>query len=301
MKPVVYVDILFLLNFFVNTVIIYISFMVSKQKLKLWRLILSAVFLSLYACLMFFPKIQIFYSILGKVLALSISSVIAFPTRIVVNLFKNTIILFASYAIMGGVVFALIFTTNFGTSPGSMVSNGEFYINIKASTLIISIMLAYVCVYIIAEFKKTAQINSGQILNIKISFMGKEIHIKGFLDTGCSLRDPQSGFPVIIISPFVAKKLLPKPLYLFFANNNQSNIPVEFLNIYRIIPYSTIDNKKGFLHGILPDSIEIQGSTIKKCVIAVSKQNLSSNKYFDAIFGTEIFEETKIHERTSEI
>ncbi len=283
MKPIVYVDILFLLNFFINTVTIYISFMLSKQELKLWRLILSSGFLSLYACIIFFPEIQFMYSILGKTAALVFACLIAYPTKSLIRLIKNTAVLFLSTAVLGGIVFTLIFATDFGTTVGSAVSNGEFYLNVNASTLMVSILLAYACVYIIAEIKKVTQIQSGQISDLNIYFQGSEISVKGFLDTGCTIREPISNYPAIIINHSIAEKL--------FEGK-------DINNKYRLIPYSTIDNKNGFLSGIFPDKAEIDGNEIKKCIIAVSKENLSPDNSFDAIFGTEIFENTKIQERT---
>ena len=286
MRPIVYVDILFLLNFFVNTITIYISFILTRRDLKLWRLILSAAFLSLYACIIFFPKISFIYSVFGKTFALGTACLMAYPTKSLLMLAKNTLVLFLSTAVLGGIVFALIFATNFGTAVKSAVSNGEFYLNIDASTLLISIILAYFSVYIIAEIKKAAQIRSHQIFDIKITFQDAEIIIKGFLDTGCTLCEPLSNTPAVIVNQSVADKL--------FINQN-------IINKCRVIPYSTIDNQKGFLSGIFPDRVEINGVEIKKCIIAVSKQNLCTDDSFDAIFGTEIYNETNLFERTQAV
>ncbi len=297
MKPIVYVDILFLLNFLLNTVTIYISFMLTKQRIKPWRLTLSAAFLSIYACVMFFPNIYFMYTAFGKAVALSIGCYIAHPTRSVTSALKNTAILFFSTIILGGIVFALTFTTSFGTATGSIISNGEFYMNVDSSTLIISIILAYSCVYVITEIKKTLQIQSGQLLDIKICFQENQIDIKGFLDTGCTLCEPITNTPVIIIDRPSAKKLLSKSLYLFCIGN-QKSVSGEFAEYYRLIPYSTIDKKVSILSGIIPDLVQLDGITIKKCIVAISKQSLSNNDSFSAIFGVDIFEQTKFTERT---
>ncbi len=299
MGHIVYVDILFLLNFFVNTITIYISFLLTKQDLKLWRLVLSAGFLALYACVIFFPKIQFMYSILGKAAALMLACFIAYPTKSWARLIKNTAVLFLSSAILGGIIFTLIFATDFGTTVGSAVSNGEFYFNVNASTLMISILLAYSCVHIIAEIKKSTLLYGNHISRIKIRFQENEICIKGFWDTGCTLCEPLSKIPAIVINQSSAKKLLPKELFDFCINNKHTEIPDKYLNRYRLIPYSTIDSEKGVLSGIFPDKTEIDNTEVKKVIIAISKEELCHQKSFDAIFGTELFEEIKIPERTS--
>ncbi len=297
MKPIVYVDILFLLNFFANTITIYISFIILKEEIKFWRLALSATFLSIYACIMFFPNIRFMYTVLGKIFALTVSSYIAFPAKSYLKLIKNTIVLFTSCAILGGIAFTLIFATNFGTTLGSAISNGEFYFNIKASTLLISTLIAYVCVYITSEIKKSIQKNYQEIFNISVCFNTKTVAFKGFLDTGCTLCEPISKSSVIIINQSIAKKLLPESLYDFCVNNITLKIPDEFLNKYRIIPYSTIDNQKGYMSGVIPDKVIVNDIPIENTVIAISKQNLFPDESFDAILGTEIYEQTIPHER----
>ncbi len=298
MKPVVYIDILFLLNFFVNTVTIYISFILTRQDVKFRRLAASAGFLSLYSCIIFFPEIGFMYTLTGKTIALTLACLIAQPTKSWLKLIKNIAVLFLSTAILGGIAFTLIFATDFGTTVGSAVSNGEFYINIKASTLTISILLSYACVYIISEIKKSAQIHHCHMSDITITFEENKVSLKGFFDTGCHLCEPISKSPAIIINKNIAKKLIPEMLFDACVDVSCKIVPDKYLTKYRIIPYSTIDSHKGYLSGIFPDFVSIDGKTVDKCIIAVSKENLNPDGNYDAIFGTEIFYENNLSERT---
>ncbi|MBR5154992.1 MAG: sigma-E processing peptidase SpoIIGA [Clostridia bacterium] len=294
MKPIVYVDVLFLLNFFMNTVTIYISSLLIRQNLKIWRLLICAVFLSLYACIVFFPNISFLYSVIGKVFVLLLATYLGFSPKGLWELFKGTAILFAVTAILGGTIFTLIFATDFGTVTGSAVSNGEFYINVNPSTLILSIFLAYTCVYIISFIKKQATINSRQILDIVIHFQAKKISLKALLDTGCTLCDPISGSPAIIINKHDAKKLLPQSFFDFCDEKDGVKIPTNYLVRYRTLPFSTIDSKKGFLHGFIPDLVFVNNKVIKKSIIGISDYRLSPESDFDAILGPLILCEESI-------
>ncbi len=290
MKPIVYVDILFLLNFFMNTVTIYISSLIIRQSLKFWRLLICAALLSLYACIVFFPEISFIYSAVGKLITLILATALVFPSKSYGRLFKNAAALFTVTAVLGGIIFTLIFATDFGTTTGSAVSNGEFYIDISPSTLMISVFLAYTCIYIISYIKKQAAIHSGQISDISIHFRAKEISLKALSDTGCTLCDPLSGAPAIIISKSDAKKLLPSSFFDFSDNTSDM---LSFPQ-YRILPYSTIDNKKGVLHGFIPDRVLVNNKTVTKSIVAVSDFQLSPEPDFDAILNPLILTERTV-------
>ncbi len=294
MKPIVYIDVLFLLNFFMNTVTLYISSLLISQQLKIRRLLIGAVFLSLYACIMFFPRISFIYSIAGKLIILFTAAALTFSIKSRYTLFKNAVVLFAVSMLLGGIIFTLIFATSFGTTVGSAVSNGEIYINITPSTLIFSIFIAYSCIYVISALKNRNAINKKQILDLSIHFRSKKISLRALLDTGCALCDPISLAPAIIISRQSANELLPKSFFDFCDSNGNIESPDRDFARYRILPFSTIDCKRGFLYGFIPDIVLVNNKTVEKSVIAVSDYALSPEANFDAILGPLILERTDI-------
>ncbi len=165
---------------------------------------------------------------------------------------------------------ALIFTTNFGSTLGAAVSNSEIYLNISFELLLISIILSYTVVYIISYIKKQNIENEKITAVLNIHFGGRQVTLSALCDTGCTLCDPISGAPAVVISPKIAKELLP-----------QGCINTK----YRPLPFATIDNGKGILDGFIPDKLFIDGKEITHAVIGISKTDMDT---YSAIFNPEL-------------
>ena len=293
MKPVLYIDMLFLFNLFMNSITVFMTSLLLKKHLSALRVLGVSAFLALYSSFMFFPDISILYSVLGKAFILTLSSVMAFGKSRKLEVLKNAFVFFSVSAGLGGIILALIFTTSFGTAVGSIVSNGEIYLNIKASLFLFAIAICYAFIYTISFIKKQALVKDSNIVKGEITFFSKSVHFWGFRDTGCQLLDPVSGYGALIIGPRLSKKLLPHHILKSIKNSPDLSKLGEFSSRYRILPFYTIDKKDGFLHGFIPCKVVINGIIIKKCVVAISDFELSQNLEFDAIFNPMLTQDFK--------
>ncbi len=272
MKPVVYIDMLFLLNFLMDSVTLYTSALFLRKNLSVLRMLLSATVAALYSTVMFFPQLSFTHSIITKTIFLFIISVLAFPSKTPSVIVKNVVVFFCVNTVFGGIMFALIFATEFGVMLGAAVSNGEIYLNISFELLLISTILAYTIIYIITYIKNQNIQNVKHSAKLTIHFGGKCVTISSLCDTGCTLCDPISGAPAVIISPKIAKVLLSKEI-----SGNK----------YRPLPFTTIDNSKGILDGFIPDKLIIDDNEITNSVIGISKTDIDT---YSAIFNPQILE-----------
>ncbi len=297
MEPIVYIDLLFLINFLMDTVIIYTCSKILKKDLKIMRLTVSSSLAAFYSTLAFFPRLSFLSSVIFKIIFFIMPSIVAFPTRKIIEITKNTLILCVTYAVFGGVMFLLIFATDFGTTVGAAVSNGEIYLNISSSVLLLSVILAYLLVYVMSYVNnKNIKINKN-IIKAEICFDNKKITVNALEDTGCSLVDPLSGKPVFVLCHSIAEKLLPKAFW-DYINNHDADIS-EFYNRYKILPFSTIENSSGIMSGFICDYIKFENISISSVVVGISPISLSNNNEFDAILNPEIinnFKEKVNHE-----
>ena len=275
MTPIVYIDMLFLLNLLMDTITLYSASLLLKRSISVLRLFLVSVLLSVYSCTMFFPYISFLYTLAGKLFILCLATILAFPSRSIGDIIKNTIVFFSASAFFGGIIFALIFSTNFGTSVGAAISNGEM----------LSLTISYICIYTLSYIKRHAIIQSSCITWLEISLFSKTIRIKAFADTGCSLCDPLFDRPAIIIGPNAAKKLLPQKILKEFNGTLNVFSLGDYATRYCALPFCTIDSKSGILHGIVPDKIILDDKCIEKCVIALPNNDLCQTSEFDAIFN----------------
>ncbi len=274
MKPIVYIDMLFLLNFLMDSVMIYTASVFLKKNLTVFRMLISSTVAALYSTVMFFPQLSFMHSLLIKTVFLFVISSIAFPFGTPADILKNGIVFFCVNTVFGGIILALIFATDFGVMLGAAVSNGEIYINISFELLLISTLLAYTVIYIISYIKKQNLQNSIHSAVITIHFEKKHVTVSALCDTGCTLCDPISGAPAVIISSEIAKKLLPKT----YCETK-----------YRPLPFTTIDNSKGILDGFIPDKLIVDDKEIIHSVVGISKNNLDT---YSAIFNPYILENT---------
>ncbi len=291
MKPIVYIDMLFFINLVMNTFTLYTTHLLLKREVSLLRLFLSAGVLSLYSCLIFFPEVKFLFSILMKIIVLGICSFIAFPSKHYILAIKNTITFFSVSMVYGGTMFFLIFATDFGTRVGAVVSNGEIYLDIKTSTLMIAAAFSYAFVYVVSYVKKIASFQAENLFKMKISAQGKTISIKAFGDTGCNLMEPITKKPAIIITKEVAEKIVPKDILKLIEDKKDIEILKEDPIKLYILPFSTLGDKKGILYGFSPKEVFINGARIENSVIAISEGPICMNFEFDAIFNPSILKE----------
>lgn len=288
MKPIVYIDILFLINFIMNSLIIYSTSIILKQHVHIFRLVLSASILAVYATVMFFPQLSIIYSVFFKVLILFLAVLIAFPAKRPVVIVKNTVVFFASNLVFGGMAFALIFFTDFGLATGAVISNGEIYLNISTGTLAFSAALAYVVIYILSYIRKNIFHREQLIMNLCITFEGKTITTRALADTGCMAIDPMTQAQAIILSYNAAKQLALEEFFTAINRNFSGQDDEKYIKVYRVIPYKTIGTS-GVMNAFVPDSVEINGMPIKNVVIGIAKDDLSENADFEAVFNPDIY------------
>lgn len=123
-------------------------------------------------------------------------------------------------------------------------------------------------------------------MTIKID--GKEVDLKGITDTGNSLRETFSDYPVIIVESQAIKDLFPSDVYRsIIAVGTVENY--SWNKRFRLIPYNTVSGE-GVLTAFRPDEIVIKsgGKEIKtkKIYVAVSERRISAD--FEAVLNSEI-------------
>lgn len=286
MKSVVYIDILFLINFLMDTVIVYASSLILKRDIHILRLALSAALMAAYSAAMFFPQLSVMYSLLFKIAFMPLTVAAAFPTRSPRQLLKNTAVFCGVCALFGGISFLLIFATDFGTAVGAAVSNGEIYIAWDFPQLAAAAAAAYAAVFAVSYVNTRCRARAKYIYNVSVSLGEKSVRLRALLDTGCAAEDI-FGAPALIINRNCAKELLP---YGFPHS-------AAFSDRYRALPYKTVGQNTGIMHAFVPDLVLIGCKETKKCVVGISEVSLSEGKDFDAIFNPVLLDEQNITER----
>lgn len=292
-----YADVLLLENFIINFFILMITSKLSKMKSKSINLIIGALVGALYIIVIFFPSLKMFFTLSMKIAVSVLMIIIAFTPEKFRDFFRVLSVFYIISFAFGGAAFFLFFITGKG-----LVINGVFYIkDYPLSMLITAFAFAYLLLTFCFGYIQDKLLNEKLIYEITISFKGRIINTNAILDTGNSLKEPISNFPVIVVEYDVLKDVLPESLSEVFKSSGAeinfdklSNLPgdADWQVRIRLIPYSSLGKQNGMLIGIKPDIVKLKGKKfsreISDVIIGIYNSSISKDGKYRALLYPEI-------------
>lgn len=140
LSQVVYVDVLFTLNLFVNYLLLLSGACLLREKAKRWRLLLGAALGAVYSLIIFAPELPNFLSILIKVIFCVTIVLAAYPVHGLRHFGKLTACFLAANFIFAGFMMGiwLLFRPK-----GMVYQNGAVYFDISVTVLIVTAIVCY--------------------------------------------------------------------------------------------------------------------------------------------------------------
>lgn len=266
MKQVIYVDVLIIVNLFVNYFLLLTTSKFLNLKLKLSRLILGEILGAIYSLYIFIPEPNLFVSVLVKLFMSIIMVAAAFEFNKIKQFLKIIVCFYAVNFAFSGTMFALwcAFKPN-----GMIINNDIVYFNISPITLIVSTVISYIIIEIVNRVIEKKQLKNSS-LEIGIKFKDKYIVLNAKIDTGNLLKEPFSNLPVIVVKKSEINLLIPE--FNIFENIENQN-EIKKLKI-RIIPFKTVSGT-GILPAFKPEYVVLKGNLKKQAYVAVC-----SDEYF---------------------
>ena len=186
----VYADVLFILNFLVDFLCLYVSTYICRIKRKLILLFISSLIGGGYAVASLFINSKA--SFLIHIAVLLLMSFIASPSHTLKDIIKLSILYFWISAILGGVATAVI--SNFGIYAEH---SGILYADVSPFSLIMIILSsAFLALPFLLETRN--RINE-KIVDVKIKRKGREKSFNALVDSGNLLSDPLSADGIILV------------------------------------------------------------------------------------------------------
>lgn len=246
----VYLDLLILLNFLVDLLLIIGTNRLAGHPPGVRRALPAAVLGGLYAGVCVLTGWAFLANVLWRFVTLAAMSAIAFGLD-QSGLRRGILFVFLSMA-LGGIALGL--------------GNGGFWSLVLAAGL--------VCLMCLLGFRGRAGQQS--YLPVTLCHMGKTVTLTALADTGNTLRDPVSGSPVLVVDGWVAGALLA-------LSDAQVADPIGTLAAVklpglRLIPYSAVGQTAGLLLGIRVDCVRIDGKETA-CIVAFAPQKLGHGQY----------------------
>lgn len=283
---VIYIDILMILNMFIDYFLLLSCSILLKINLKKGRLILASIVGSFFSLLILLPELNIMLNLLLKVLTGIFLVLIAFGFKGKEIFFKIVAIFFGENLIFIGMTYFILV---FASPPSMLLKNGVTYISISPVILIISSLFSYIATSII-NFFISRRVDLKKIYKIEVEFNHNRVFLDALYDSGNCLVEPFSGKPVCVCEYRRLMGFFSDELTKFFEDFFKNVNCVENLELkkkIKLIPCDTVSGSV-VLPAFLPQSFFVVDLNGKKksydCFIAVTTKNISDGEY-GAIIG----------------
>ena len=279
--PVIYIDVLFLVNFVLNLLMLKTTAVLAARQSRWWRLVFGAGIGALYAVGIFFPALHVLFIFSAKVAVSVVIVCISFRMLHIQEFLKTLGIFYLVCFLFGGAVSGLLYFT--GGEIGGVYSNGAVYFDLPLGKLFLYALLIFTGLLPASSIIKNHMLRQGLHMSVLIECMGRKERINALFDTGNQLTDPVSGLPVCVVEAGCIKKLFPEDIYQLLAFGDVDaiaySLPTQWAARFRLIPFSAVGTNHGILAGIRPDKVRIYAAAgnVKecRCIIAMYPGKLS--------------------------
>ena len=274
---VYYVEYVFVENFIIDFILLFITGKLIKRVIIFKRLIIASLVGSLYVILTFYigREFMTFFIVKFSISVLMI--IIAFDSKGILTNIRVIICFYITSLIMVGIISALYYFT---------------YDKLTVNAIIMSIFTGYAALhFFFKEIKdRINRHNYKRTVNVSIGGISKTF--RGYIDTGNELTDPMTGKHVMVVNIDCIKDILGDELcnkiMEFYDNKCYESLIDENNNIIlRIIKYNTISNSGENMVCIVPDEIEIinnNNSIFIDAIIGIHPKRISMDDYDALLF-----------------
>ncbi len=272
---IIYVDVLFAINFIIDTLMLICGVKISGMRVRLLRIIPGGVLGGLYSAVIFFIDIPDFLLTLSKLAVSAAMILTAVKISTVRDFFVSLLCFYISNLILAGALTALMYLTDIGGKTNALLSNGSVYFNIRFPALIFyAAMLTAAVSWIVREIKRSLRHKNSRAW-VEIRAFGKSVKGEGIIDTGNELTACGGRLPVIIAGFSVVEKLFDEHTAQLIFNNDFATLweNMEYTGKFLIIPYNAVGTECGILTGFRPDCCLIDNIPARDCVIAICRDN----------------------------
>ncbi len=245
---IIYVDLLILINFFIDMLILIGTSVLLKRKTSFIRIIIGA-FIGSISCLLLFYIHDNITLLVYKLLISMLMIIISFKYNSFRYFKDNLIWLYIISIVLGGSIYLV--NDNISLKNNALVFNK----NGMEINLILLLVLSPFIIYKYITQNRRREIVYSNYYDISIYYDNEVINDIGFLDTGNNLKDPFFSRPIILIN----KSLMRKKVNTF------------------LIPFYTVNNHD-LLEVFKPKKVIVNNRIIKRVLIGITDVNIDGIK-----------------------
>ncbi|MDR0821119.1 MAG: sigma-E processing peptidase SpoIIGA [Oscillospiraceae bacterium] len=267
---VIYIDVLFVLNFYVTALLIKSTAFLLRTPVSTARLLAGAGLGGLSSLLILADTKDGFALFLLKVLIGLMITFAAFQFSGIKSLIKRTGLFVAVNLFFAGVMLALWFVA---APKGMVLNNGFVYFDISFLALTVGTAAAYFLLKLLRRMLE-AKFSASRRYEIILRVGENTTRFNAVADTGNNASEPFSGLPVIIA-----------PRDKLTAVYNR--VSLEENGKLRMVPVNTI-NSYCLLPSFRPDSLRLDGRETEAYIGVLDSAVLCEGSGGDAIFNPKL-------------
>lgn len=246
-----YVDLIFLLNFGFDFMLLLSVSVLLKRRASFKRLIFGALVgaLTIFCLFVSLTSLQLFLIKLGMSILMVLTT---FSYKNMAYILKNLGYLYMTSIVLGGFLYYL--NIQFSYKQDGLV----FYYHGLSINFIILVLFSPFILYNYVKQGKELKRTFQYYYRMNVFFENSKFELTGYLDTGNILEDPYFHHPIVIINPgIIPENLISKYIY----------VPVSTVNHHQVMRCFFVDKieiegigiRNHVLLGISPERIEFDG------------------------------------------
>ncbi len=301
----VYLDVIWLLNFFFDLFLILLTGLILKRKLRWWKIITASLLGSSMVLFLFTPYGQLASHPIAKLLTSCFIVLLAFGFGRFRIFFQNLLsFYFVSFVVGGGMLgtyFFFEFSMVFQDSV-LLTNSNSFGDPISWTFVLIGFPIAWYYARHQFDQVEMTKIQYDQIVQVTIRLNEKVETVKGLIDSGNQLYDPISKTPVMIIETGKVQHIIPPSILAIIEDDNpiekMHEVDTNWLNKLRIIPYRGVGNDHQFLVAFKPDEVTIEKNSetivVSKVFVGLNGRSLSADGNYECIVHPKMLQSGRI-------
>lgn len=293
-----YLDLILLLNFFIDYLLLWMTATFCKVDVKKWRLVVASAIGSSFILFLFLPPLQSLYTFVAKIILSLIIVLVAFGYGHFQKYIKIFFMFyFVSFMTGGGILgFHFLLQSNHKLIQG-MIATQSTGLGDPLSWLFVIVGFPLMYWFSKSRWQQIEEVKAktGALIQVSIHISGQVIQCAGLIDTGNQLYEPITRTPVMMIEASCLANKVPGPiLNQLIKQHDLSNFELDHVEVegdwlsrIRVVPYRGVRQGMELMIAIKPDYVELEQENrryhSKKVLVGINVQPMSKDGIFQAI------------------
>ena len=283
---VVYLDVLFLLNFVVDYILLLSAGRLTGEAIHRGRLALGAALGAGYAAAVFLPHMGFLLHPLCKLGAALLTLLVSYGESR--RLLRVTLAFFGVSAALSGGILAVELLGGRGLT----LENGVLYSTMDLRLVLLSAAGCYVVITLAFQRLGRHSRAAGELVPVILALGGRKVALTALVDTGNTLTDPVTGRPVMVAEGARVSALFPPGCRPEAGELRDPPSALERLGRgalagrVRLLPYRTVGVECGLLLAVRLDSAQVGNEACPGLLLALSPGPLTDGGGYCALIGS---------------